>query len=219
MQCIRALTRFPEDGITLVGLPTKAYGLDKSVAEQWQYGPPYSVCDGNSQLSSRIPARLHVSFTSTQYDLSFDFPFMIKLINQHVRGGDSIRQALDKALQMGRLVDTNALIQHGQNELWLICAVREDNLWLGFDACCTGKPDSIILRKRKREYFKCKVCKKRAYIFARLTPAVLSVFLTDPHQEREYAPVGEWICLKLPKYDKHPVWIRCGSFASFPLPA
>jgi hypothetical protein len=47
-------------------------------------------------------------------------------------------------------------------------------------------------------------------ILDRLKPAILSQFLEDPVLSTElvYNHVGEWVCLALPKYGKHPLWAR-----------
>lgn len=123
-----------------------------------------------------------------------------------MRNRHTINQALDRALLLGRLYTTNALIQNGPNELWLICAVREGNLWLDFDACCTGDHNQIVWQEQEK-CLKCTYCDKHAHIDARLTPAVMSAFFTDAVEgEYKESPVGEWVKLNLPKYGKHPLW-------------
>jgi len=163
---------------------------------------------------SNIPCQFQVALTHIDYDMSSDFAFLTTLVNQHVRNGHPLRQALDRALLLGRLNHTNALIRSEQG-LWLVCAVKDDHLWLDFTPCCTGNQVPITYRKRKTtEFLQCKNCKKKAVILDHLKPAVLSQFLKDPVPPADivYKPVGEWVCLALPKYGKHPLWARSGHF-------
>jgi hypothetical protein len=152
--------------------------------------------------------------THSDYDNSFDFAFLNTLVNQHVRNGHTLSQALNRALLLGRLRHTNALIRC-QEGIQLLCAVRPNHLWLDFKPCCDG--DEALMNYRKRgssEFLKCRNCKKRAEISARLKPSVLSQFLTEPVPTRDlvFEPLGEWVSLKLPRYGQHPLWTRSDIF-------
>ena len=119
---------------------------------------------------------------------------------------ERITKALDKALLPGRLHSTNALIQHKDGKLWLVCGINPDRRWLNFTPCCARRPTPIIQRKRRsKEYPKCNVCNKHADILKYLKPTVMSAFETETIEPPE-TPIGEWVLLGLIKYDNHPVW-------------
>lgn len=152
--------------------------------------------------------------THSEYHVSFDFAFLNTLVNQHVRNGHTLSQALNRALLLGRLRHTNALIRC-QEGVQLLCAVKPNHLWLDFEPCCTGNEALINYRRRtSAEIIKCKSCQKTAEISARLKPSAFSQFLQRPVPQGElmYEPRGEWVSLKLPRYGKHPLWTRSDIF-------
>ena len=166
-----------------------------------------------SQFYSNIPARLHIALTSFNYDVSMDLAFLNTLVNQYIRNRHTFKQALDRAVQPGRLRSTNALIRH-EDKLWLVCNVNPDRKWLDFAPCCTGPEDKIISRsKRGKENLKCSACHKRADVFGYLKPMVLSAFVTEPvpHSSLVETAIGEWVILDLDRYGKHPLWKESAS--------